>query len=201
LKSIFVFAFLCLALTNAFNSFHLSDDDLKILQTQQVTNEADDFNEISALEAFIKGFMHGSGAGNATDSIHCLTGNGPSTLFDYYYGLALAAGTSGQTSALENARTYLNTVGARQLRRLPADFAACLANSQDVKNIETAFKGANPTGDEFGALFSATAGRNSAYFHSTFSNIYAAMTAGQFEDAGWLFGAYSKIATIAKKST
>jgi len=196
MKALIVLGLVCFALTNAFVLPTFSAEDLALLQSAQVgTTEVDDFNENDALEAFLKGVLKGVNAGDATDSALCLTGTGPSLLLEYYYGLTLAVSNAGQATALDAANNYLSTIGARQIRKLPADFTQCLANSNDYQLVQAKLK-IDPQSAQFNAGFAKYVGQNPQHFKTTFDAAYSKFVSGDFVGAGKALGGLAQVVAI-----
>jgi len=196
MKTIFAFAFLCLAFTNAFYLLNVQSEDLSILQNP-TDSDTSSFNETAALQGFLEGLMAGAAhISELTDSASCLTGSGVTDLYDYYYGLALAAGTSSPTSSVEAARAYLTSAGARKFSSLPSGFVSCLTGSDDFASIEDAWD-VNPSGSTFADRFSALATGDTAYFQATFRNIYNQLSSGEYQGAGYLYGSFCKDAALS----
>ena len=199
MKAIFALVFISLSLANAFFITPVPQAQLDTIQNSAAGLGDDDydesFDELQATKSFLSGVLEGVNAGSLTDSTTCLTGTGPSILYQYYYGLILAAGTSGQVTAVKTTRRYLVTIGARLLNSLPSDFTQCLNNSNDFKNLAKKLR-VDPTSDAFLNSFSQGAKQNPEIFSLVFSSAYEMFSLGLPEEAGKIFGAYLNTAAV-----
>lgn len=202
MKAICLLVFAFLSLTNSFYILPISQEDLDYIKNFQkaIPTDGVTFNEASALEDFFKGILQGTNAGFASDSIFCLKGNGPILLFEYYFGLAAAAGASGQNHALESTRNYLNSIGARLLKKMPLDFTECLAKSNDFRKIKDVLL-VDPHSEEFLESFSEFSVGNLGIYYQTFGMIYQDFLKGNLFEAGRRFGRFITIAKDLEFST
>lgn len=192
---ILTFAFL--ALTNAFFIEPITEANFQTLKNAGSEAELPDFNEVEALEGFLKGVVLGAAKANSTDVSFCVKGDGVIPLYEYYSGLALAVSSAGPNTAVDVARKYLNTVGARQLKRVNAELLTCIADSKDFQAITTRFD-TDPNGAEFETQFSNFANNNPTYFHQVFTSINSYLSQGKYSTAGYFYGSYCHIASLKK---
>jgi len=174
MKSLLIFTVLCLALTFAQRSSTASTQNLQ--------------NWLNAYKTAITGT-------GIIDSVRCLKQTGANQFLAYWTELASVSAKSTEKNAVSNVRTWLNGVGAIQLREVPSSFVRCLTSSSDWKAVISGLR-VDPLSAQFNKNFEALISNDVAGFLKVFGDINDKIQQGNYQRAGLRFARFAVRSTI-----